>query len=338
MPTLLRSSAQAIGKRKLRATGIVFKLVVSVAVLAYIYYRLAGANKELSLFEFFRTSMAFSWFGASIIVSSLVLMMINWGIEVVKWKRLLDGETNITWKNATKGVLSGVSFGIFSPNRLGEFAGRILALPPDVRLKGTLLSFVNGVAQTMATFSFGALGLVYLLATFGAGSIGALATLLTQLSLIICLGLALIVYFELGRLSPKLSKIGFLRKWKDDLGVFANVPISTLHYLYHLSLLRFVSFIGQYIVLFWLVLENPKWIEITGAATMMLFSSTLLPFLPVPDLLIKEAVAMEYFGLFQFDALKVSLVVFLVWFINVALPAVLGAAVLFSYRIFKRTR
>ncbi|MDA7836848.1 hypothetical protein N9A49_05520 [Salibacteraceae bacterium] len=114
---------------------------------------------------------------------------LNWSMEVIKWKILISTQFEVKWKTALKGVLSGVTFGVFSPNRLGEFVGRVLALAPDRRISGSLLSFVNGLAQTLATFSFGVFGLVYFVQYFGYNVFGGFGTLAIQLT--ISLGLVI---------------------------------------------------------------------------------------------------------------------------------------------------
>ena len=55
-------------------------------------------------------------------------MCLNWSIEAIKWRLLIKKMQPITFIEALKGVLSGVAVGTFTPNRIGEFGGRILYL------------------------------------------------------------------------------------------------------------------------------------------------------------------------------------------------------------------
>jgi len=105
--------------------------------------------------------------------------------------------------------------------------------------------------------------------------------------------------------------------------------------LFHLSLLRFITFIFQYLLVFDLLVPGAQWMQVAGAAMLALFSTTVLSVIPMPDLLLRETVAVGYFGLFRFDPVVVSEAVLLVWLINVALPAACGAVVIFTYRIFR---
>ena len=318
-----------------RVTGLVVKLLVSIAAVYYIGTRIQSAESELALAQFFKTIAGTSRLPLALSLS-VVLMMVNWSMEVVKWKVLINTQFDVKWKTAFKGVISGVTFGIFSPNRLGEFVGRVLALSPERRLSGSLLSFVNGLAQTLATFSFGVIGLIYFVQYFGSEVFGVFATLAIQLTILSSLVLAVMLYFRVDFLSNFLQRFSFLRKYHTYFDVFESLPSSILHRIYHLSLLRFITFILQYILVFYLILDGPEWLAIIGASVLTLFSTTLVPFLPIPDILLRETIALSYFDLFSFDLYIVSVAVFSVWIINVALPALFGAVVLFTYRIFRR--
>src|SRR5690349_8056149 len=47
----------------------------------------------------------------------LVLMLVNWGIETIKWKLAVQRVQKVNFITAFKAVLSGVSFSVSTPNR-----------------------------------------------------------------------------------------------------------------------------------------------------------------------------------------------------------------------------
>ena len=65
------------------------------------------------------------------LIIALILVPVNWGIETFKWKYLIKKIEYISFSKAFKSILSGVTIGIFTPNRMGEFAGRIFYLESD---------------------------------------------------------------------------------------------------------------------------------------------------------------------------------------------------------------
>jgi len=89
------------------------------------------------------------------LIPVIVLLPINWLIEAVKWRLVLRKSHSITLKNAFKSVLAGTSTGVISPNRVGEFAGRILLLPENIRSEAIGLNFVCSFTQLWSTILFG---------------------------------------------------------------------------------------------------------------------------------------------------------------------------------------
>ena len=68
----------------------------------------------------------FIWF-----LLAVALMPLNWFLEIAKWRQLLLQRWNINWSIATKAVLAGVSVSLTTPNRIGEYAGRMLVAPSE---------------------------------------------------------------------------------------------------------------------------------------------------------------------------------------------------------------
>jgi len=310
------------------------KFGVSVAALYYIVSRILNEGLAVDfIFNAVRETSKISI--ASLALFSILLASLNWGLEMYKWNMLIKPQLGTHWRTSVKGVLTGTTFGILSPNRIGEFVGRILALGPSQRVSGALLSFVNSCAQSMATLTFGIVGFMFLIEEFGIEAMGSLASRMIQVLLIMLWATSLFIYFKL----PALSKMKSSRKAFDRiqkyLSVFDSLDFRLLNRLYILSMIRFVSFLGQYFLVFGFIIDDPNWIAIGGLAAVTLFTSTVLSFVPIPDIMLREALALSYFGFFGFNLVEVSIGVFLVWFINVAMPAVVGSIVLFSYRIFK---
>lgn len=93
---------------------------------------------------------------------AVVLLAVNWGIETWKWKMLVSSIRPIKFSTAYKAVLSGVSFSVALPNRIGEYIGRMLYQPEGGRLKIISLAIVGSIAQLLATLLWGVIGLIVL--------------------------------------------------------------------------------------------------------------------------------------------------------------------------------
>lgn len=315
--------------------GFLLKLLVSGAALAYIIDKVWYSLQSQSFLEVFHPTSSLISFLVLLIPMSL-LMTANWGLEVIKWKALVSKEYPITWRRSVKSILSGTTFGVFSPNRSGEFIGRILALPMEQRMKGAVLSFVNGLAQTLATYTFGVLGIIFLLETHGESVLNSLSIRILQITLVLTVIILLSMYLNFRLFARYLASIKFIREKARYVNVLKRTDRSLLIRLYNLSIIRFSVFLAQYALVFIWIGVDHDWLSLGMASVLSLFSSTIVPFLPIPDLLVRESVALSYFDLYGFDQIIVSAAVLYIWLLNIALPAIIGAIVLFTYRIFRR--
>ena len=96
------------------------------------------------------------------LVSSCLLIIANWGLEALKWKLSVTQIHPITFLQAFKAVLSGVTFSVTMPNRVGEYLGRVLYLPEGSRLKTISVTLVGSFAQLLTTLLTGTAGLIIL--------------------------------------------------------------------------------------------------------------------------------------------------------------------------------
>lgn len=329
-----KSSEQKIDGGTGSLVSWLIKFGASAAVLAYIFTRLA--NHEGALSVLIKKLASLDMLKLSLLLSAgSVCMILNWGIEMFKWNKLISPRLGTYWPTSVKGVLTGTTFGVFTPNRTGEFIGRTLALGASQRITAVILSIVNGVAQTMATLTFGVVGFIYLLEVLSIDSIGFLAVRVLQMLLISLWITSLFLYFRLEYALRFFRRVSWLKRIRKHLKHAAGLNAVELNNLYLLSILRFATFMAQYFIVFSLLIDSPNWYDIAGLSMVTLFSSTILSFVPIPDVLIKEAVALSYFALFGYDLSLVATAVLAVWLINIALPAMIGAFILFTYRIFK---
>ncbi len=332
--SLLKSSEQLRKLSKNRLLGFALKVLISGAAIGYIVDKIWTSFQSQALFEVIGLSTTVLSV-VVLIVPMALLMAANWGVEVVKWKLLISRQYSISWRRSVKSILSGTTFGVFSPNRSGEFLGRVLALPSDQRLKGAVLSFVNGLAQTLATYTFGVVGIILLLENFGGELLNFVSIRILQITLILTVIILLTLYLNFRLFARYLASIRFIRERARYINVLKRTDRKLLLKLYNWSLLRFSIFLCQYWLVFTWIGVDQDLASLSIASILSLFSSTIVPFLPIPDLLVRESVALSYFELYGFDSVTVSAAVLFIWLFNIALPAVVGAIVLFTYRIFR---
>src|SRR5436190_15270805 len=96
------------------------------------------------------------------LVAIIILMIVNWSIEAVKWQLAIKTIQRVSFLKAFRAVLSGVSFSVSTPNRVGEYLGRVLYMDEGNRLKTISLTIVGSISQLIITLLMGSIGLLIL--------------------------------------------------------------------------------------------------------------------------------------------------------------------------------
>ncbi len=96
------------------------------------------------------------------IIPVFLLMFINWGIEAKKWQLALSKSGNISFFTSVKAIFSGTTMAFFTPNRIGEYMGRMVHLERKDRLPSVALTVVCSISQLLVTFVAGTIGLFIL--------------------------------------------------------------------------------------------------------------------------------------------------------------------------------
>jgi hypothetical protein len=91
----------------------------------------------------------------------IFLMFVNWGIEARKWQLLVKHIHRFSYYRSFKSVLSGCSVTMLTPNRVGEYGGRILYVEDGNRIKAISLTIVGSISQLLVTMMMGCLGLFF---------------------------------------------------------------------------------------------------------------------------------------------------------------------------------
>src|SRR5690606_27743755 len=177
----------------------------------------------------------------------VVMMFMNWALEVVKWKYLSERIEKISWWVAIKSVFCGLTWAIFTPNRIGEYGGRVLLLKPRNRARGAIAMGVGLFAQLVLTSAFGALSIAWFVSTYlpTPDSVKFGVWLLA----IIYATTFVVFYFNVHWIDFLVGKFRFLRRIKPFFSVLEDFTPSELSRVLFLSLLRFVIFTSQYILL-----------------------------------------------------------------------------------------
>jgi hypothetical protein len=268
----------------------------------------------------------------------IFLMIINWGLEARKWQLLISHLEQFTFIKAFKAVLSGSSITMLTPNRVGEYGGRILYVDEGNRIKAISLTIVGSISQLLVTMIVGCFGLLFLRFFSINNALTVLpdlwSTILIYLSVAIT-AVLLLFYLRLGWLVRMLEKIPGLQKIVKHIQVldeFSNVQL--LHILF-LSFIRYLVFVLQYVLLLH-VME----VQITGWLCFWLISVFYLVMAIAPtfgfiELPVRARASWELLKFYSPNELGIGAAALGIWFINLVIPAILGSLLILSIKIVK---
>jgi len=134
--------------------NILLRLIIVVLTLFFLYDQLFYRKDPQSIIDFFPAVSADTNFLVLLILAALFIPL-NLFLEIVKWKLLIGKIENVSYWNATKAVLTGISVSMIFPNRVGDYLGRVFVLKKADRLQAVLATILGSMAQLLTTVLFG---------------------------------------------------------------------------------------------------------------------------------------------------------------------------------------
>ena len=88
-----------------------------------------------------------------------LLMVVNWMLETTKWRIALQPIQSIRFSRAFKAILAGTCIASFTPNRVGEYLGRMLFVDPGNKVVSVAPTILCSMSQMLVTLAAGSVGL-----------------------------------------------------------------------------------------------------------------------------------------------------------------------------------
>ncbi len=257
----------------------------------------------------------------------ILLMTVNWGIETIKWRYLIHKIEPISFKRAIQAVICGVSLSFFTPNRVGEYGGRVLLLQPGNKLQGIALTLVGSLSQWVANISIGILGFCSFMIYYGSLSLLWVIPLIT-ISLLI-LSISTLCYFRLESLLVIQKYVPYFKRFNKYLTPLKAFQTRELASLLALSFLRYGIYTLQYYLL--IILFGLEVAPRTGLImiTSIFFIQTIVPSIALIELGIRGNVALFFWGIITTNKLAILTATFTLWIINLVIPASIGLLIFF---------
>ena len=261
-----------------------------------------------------------------------LLMIVNWALETAKWRLLLMKVEVLKPLIAFMAVLSGVTFTMFTPNRMGEYGGRFLFLKEPLRPAAFQATILGSVAQMIATLLFGIVGVAIYNSSQGVSDLS--HKLFGLMWLVILIPLLLGIYFKADEILAHLPE-KWTARWKKKL-VWIHYTNKELRLALVLAASRYMVYTFQYLLLLQVFTDAPAitWYNASGISLIFLIQ-TIIPSIALFDLGTRGLASVAILG----DTINNQALVaaaFTLWFINLVIPAVAGFVIILGRKIFRK--
>ncbi len=313
-----------------------YLLKLSILVLAFwfIYHRIIKNDKNL---EAFQKLVAHITYNKVLVTMSLVvlLMIVNWVLESLKWWHLTRLLSPMSVWLAIESVFCGLTWAIFTPNRIGEYGGRIMFLPNRKRIHGVFAMAVGSFGQNVITNVLGAGSLVWFLYTFI--HLNQWLMLGITVAAAVFMGLMITFYFHIKWFVSLLNRIKFLKKYHRFFDIMGEYKTAELLSIMWFCLARFFVFTFQYYLIIHLLVPGIPILQMSLIMFVFFFIQSAIPSLDLLDIGVRAYTASILFAYITNQSVAILVAISLIYIINLIIPAILGSVFVLKLKFFDRT-
>lgn len=312
-------------------TFYLFKLLIVILSFGFIANKLFN---EEQFGQIIQSAKNFNLLKQFVLFIVFILMIANWSVEALKWRLLIEKLQNINFLKSLKAIFSGITISIFTPNRTGEFAGRILSLKNENRVKAIFSTFIGSIAQLTITINLGFLAIGFIPVFYDGFFLSSIYTpsWLSILSILIII-LITYFYFNIGKFKKFVLSIKFLKKYEVFYFTFFSYSKMELLKFLGLSLFRYLIFIVQFAILLWIFEVKLQFFDSVITLVLIYFTMTVIPTIALGEIGIRGSVSIFFLSKFTENLSAVFLASTSLWLINLAFPALIGSILIYKSKI-----
>jgi len=268
------------------------------------------------------------------------MMFLNWFLEALKWRFLIAKIEKVSIKTSIRAIFSGITVSAFTPNRVGEYGGRVFCLEKADRVQAVLITVIGSMAQLLTTIIFGSIGLLYLPTYKSDFSLFfdkvSFAYPVLAFILILLNVLLILLFLNVSVLTNVLAKISFLKKFEKYNAVFSFYSFEELLKVLSYSIARYVIFTTQFFILLQLFDVQILYTDAIILIMSMLFVVSVIPTIAITEIGVRGSVALALFGLVSANAVGILSATFVLWIINLLIPSLIGVIFIFTLKFFRK--
>ena len=264
------------------------------------------------------------------LVGVILMMFLNWLVEALKWRYMISKIENISIMTAYRAVFTGITVSTFTPNRIGEYGGRVFCLEKGDRIKAVFITVLCSMSQLLVTILYGSISLFILFDEI------LIDKTFLSVSLLILLNLFLLFsYFNISHIVNFLVKFKLIKNFKKYLEVLVMYNYKDLIIAFIYSNTRYFIFSLQFIILLHVFGINISFMDAILSVMLIFFFITITPTITIAEIGVRGSVAIFVLGLFSSNDIAILSSTTLLWLINLIIPAIIGSFFIFSLKFFR---
>lgn len=318
---------------KIAETSI--KIIIVVLGIWILYKKIIQNQNVTQVWNEIKTSFTNSR-QFLLMIAAFILVSLNILLEAFKWKVQVKPIEDISiWKSFIS-IFTGMTAGMFFPNRMGNFLGRIFMLERGDRIKAAMVTIVGGMGQMIATVSFGLLALLIFVEKY--------KTLLF-IGVIIIITILIVLYFNIHLLKylQILIPKRFKEKTKSYVEIFSQYTKKELLNILIISFARYLLYSFQFVLLIWAFNVPLSYFNAMIPISMTYLMMMVVPFITITEIAVRGSISIIIFEKWLImNGINTSLsaMVFsassLLWIFNIAIPSVIGLFLTNRLKFFRK--
>lgn len=297
----------------------VLKCLIMLAAYGYLGYVLFTFEKYDELFFSIKqaTFLQISW-----LLVVIVLLPLNLFLESEKWRLIVSKTEKMNLSNAFKAVFAGFASGFFTPNRTGEFLGRIVFMQKTHRKVGVVYSVMNSLTQNLILVVCGLpAAVIYFIVVNKDIS----PDMEMYFYAVTCIFIALVIFYFALPVLAKTKIWGRFLSFSSDIRHYSRKDLAQI---LSFSLMRYAVFSIQfYAMLYFFGVELEGWQAVIAIPANYLFV-TFTPSLAFSEAAVRSSYAVIFIGAFSDQLAGIAFAGFTLWFINFGIPMLTGSLIL----------
>ena len=321
-----------------KTIGFLLKFGIVAFALFFLYQQLTAKSgvEQLSMEDVIAKLKS----NYAIVILVVLMMFLNWFLEALKWRFLIAKIEKISIRRSVRAIFSGITVSAFTPNRVGEYGGRVFCLETADRIQAVLITVIGSMAQLLTTIIFGSIGLLCLPSYKSDFSIFfdnvSFALPVFAFILIVLNVLLVLLFLNASVFSNVLSNISFLKKYQKYNSVFSFYSSDELLKVLGYSVARYAVFTTQFFILLQVFEVHIAYTDAIVLIMAMLFVISVIPTIAITEIGVRGSVALFLFGLVSANTVGILSATFVMWIINLLVPALIGTAFIFTLKFFRK--